>query len=217
LVNWKTWEGGDKTNKKIKIGTSIILITIAFIAVFFTGYQTRTSLLINSATGLGIGVNNENGKLELPNAVIHSTIYVYEYGKLIGVYHHPGVVTQLGMNYTLGKITGYSTSYNMTQYTYNCTYVSIGNQGSLSATSTVLPGEWNRTTGTIHDATYNSFNVTAVFAGTSGTQTADCLGLNFGSATIGTAYTLWGYDTFTEVTGIDSTFTITIEIKVSLS
>jgi hypothetical protein len=170
--------------------------------------------------GLGVGANGNNAegsKLKLPDVTIHSTIYVYEYGKLIATYHHPGVVTTLGMNLTLAKLTGNTTAYNMTQYLYNCTYVSIGNQGTLTSASTVLPGEWNRTTGVQHDCTYNSFNVTSVFSGTTGTQTADCLGLNFGSATIGMAYTLWGYDTFTEVTGIDSTFTITIEIKVALS
>jgi hypothetical protein len=202
--------------KKIMVAIAATLIAIALAGAFVAGYKTRTDIAINSEIGLGIGVNTAEGtQLKLPDATIHSTIYVYQYGKLIHTYHHPGVVTKLGMNLTLCKLTN-NAAYNTTQYSYNIAYMSIGNQGALTSDSTILPGEWNRTTGTIHDATYNQFNITAVFHPDTGPYTADCLGLNFVTG-IGVNYSLWGYDTFTEVTGIDSTFTITIEAKVALS
>jgi hypothetical protein len=46
-----------------------------------------------------------------------------------------------------------------------------------------------------------------------GPYTADCIGLNYDDA----GNNLWGYDTFSEVTGIDDTFTINVEFKVSVS
>jgi hypothetical protein len=204
--------------KKIIATIATIIIALALAGAFIAGYQTRTEITINSATSLGLGVGANGagpGKIQFPDATIHSTIYVYQYGKLVATYHHPGVVTKLGMNLTLCKLTN-NAAYNTTQYSYNIAYVSIGNQGTLTSDSTVLPGEWNRTTGTIHDATYNMFNITAVFHPDTGPYTADCLGLNFITG-IGVNYSLWGYDTFTEVTGIDNTFTVTVEVKVALS
>jgi hypothetical protein len=117
---------------------------------------------------------------------------------------------------TMSKLTGNMTAYNATVYTYNLTYISIGNQGSLSASSTVLPGEWNRTSATMHDNAYNTFNLTATIKPGTGPYTADCIGVNWESG-IAKDLTLWGYDTFAEVTGIDNTFTITIEIQISVS
>lgn len=205
--------------KKITILIATTLILIALASAFIAGYQTHTAITINSNIGLGLGIGATGAKgtqIQFPDATIHSTIYIYEYGKLIATYTHPGSVTKLGMNFTLSKISGSAANYNMTQYAYNATYVSIGNQGTLNTDSTVLPGEWNRTLGTIHDATYNSFNITAVFHPDTGPYTADCLGLNFDSTAL-SLYSLWGYDTFTEVTGIGNTFVITIEVKVALA
>ena len=146
---------------------------------------------------------------------IHSTITITDNGKTILSEYHAGVLTQMGMNITLAKLTGNSTFYNMTTYPMNLTYVSIGDQGSLSSASIVLPGEWNRTTANQHDPVYNSFNLTAVIYPGAGPYTADCLGVNY-EAGIGNN-ALWGYDTFTEVTGITNTFVITLEVKITIS
>jgi hypothetical protein len=149
-------------------------------------------------------------------ASLHSTIYFYKDGELVKSYAHPGVVTNLGKNMTMSKLTGNMTAYNATVYMYNLTYISIGNQGSLSASSTVLPGEWNRTSATMHDNAYNTFNLTATIKPGTGPYTADCMGVNWESG-IAKDLTLWGYDTQPEVTGIDNTFTIAIEIQISVS
>jgi hypothetical protein len=117
------------------------------------------------------------------------------------------------MNVTLGKLTGDSW-YPIVAYLLNTTYISIGNKGTLTQSSVVLPGEWNRTLGTVEDQAYNSFNLTCTFyPDDGGPYTADCIGLNYDDA----GNNLWGYDTFSEVTGIDDTFTINVEFKVSVS
>jgi len=147
---------------------------------------------------------------------IHSTITMTKNGVKVFEQYHAGAITNLGANLTMTKLTGnVSNAYNGTTYNLNLTYISIGNKGTLDASSTVLPGEWNRTAATMHDCVFNGFNLTAVFKGTTGTQTADCLGINYENGIANNA--LWGYDTFTEVTGIDSTFTITIESKVTVA
>jgi len=48
----------------------------------------------------------------------------------------------------------------------------------------------------------------------SGPYTADCIGINCASTGDGN---LVFYDTFTEVTGIDDTFTINIDFKISVA
>lgn len=146
---------------------------------------------------------------------VHATITMYRNGVKVFEQYHAGAPTKLGLNTTFAKLLGVSASYNMTVYNLNITYISIGNKGTLDADSTVLPAEWNRTLATPHDATYNSCNWTAIFHPNTGPYTADCIGLNLESG-IG-INDLMFYDTFTEVTGIDSTFTITVEFKVSAS
>ena len=148
---------------------------------------------------------------------IHCTITMYKDGVKVFEQYHAGAMTTLGFNYTLGKITGNMTEnyYNATSFPMNVTYVSIGDQGTVNAASINLPGEWNKTQGTHHDMLSSSFNVTAVFHPDTGPYTADCIGLCFDD-TIGDG-SLFCYDTFTEVSGIDNTFTITAEFKVSIS
>lgn len=148
------------------------------------------------------------------DTLIHCTINVFQYGTLILSEYHAGVITDLGDNATLVKMFGDS-DYNTTLYSMNATYISIGNQGSLSTSSTVLPGEWNRTAGTVEDENQSWLNITATFYPDSGPYTADCIGLNFES-TVG-VNDLYAYDTFTEVTGIDDSFTINVEFKITYS
>jgi hypothetical protein len=149
---------------------------------------------------------------------IHCTITIEKDGEKILEEYHAGVMTQQGLNQTLGKLTANFTAagYNSTSFPMNITHVCIGNDtGTLGATSINLPNEWNKTAGTHHDKVYNSFNITAVFTGAEASQTADCIGLCYDD-TINDG-SLFCYDTFSEVTGIDSTFTITVEFKVSIS
>jgi hypothetical protein len=129
--------------------------------------------------------------------------------------YHAGAVTKLGLNTTFAKLVGSATFYNITTTLLNVTYVSIGNKGTLDTDSVVLPGEWNRTSATPHDGTYNSCNWTATFYPGAGPYTADCMGINY-EAGIG-QNALFAYDTFAEVTGIDNTFTVVIEFKLSAS
>jgi len=156
----------------------------------------------------------ETGSIPLSFTVgsIHSTITIFKDEVKIFEEYHSGAITKLGLNFTLGKLNGNSW-YNMSQYLLNTTYIGIGNQGTLNSDSVVLPGEWNRTVGTIEDQAYNSFNITCTFYPDAGPYTADCIGLYFHSAN----NCLWGYDIFGEVTNIDDTFTIIVEIKVSAS
>ena len=60
----------------------------------------------------------------------------------------------------------------------------------------------------------SGLNVSCTFY-PSGSQTADCIGLNFGAGA--GSNDLWAYDTFDQVTGIDDTFTINVDFKVTVA
>lgn len=175
--------------------------------------------LVSSQIGLyEINLHINGGiPVDIQSNSIHTTITVTKSGQIIRSEYHAGAVTKLGKNMSFCKWTGNATLYNQTVWSLNLTYMSIGNMGTLNSDSTVLPNEWNRTVAMPHDPDYTNgkLNFTAVFRGTTGTQTADCFGLNYESG-IG-CNALWGYDTFTEVTGIDSAFTITLEMQVSIT
>lgn len=155
--------------------------------------------------------------VDLETTSVHMRIQIWKGNELILDEYHAGAVTDLGDNTTIVKLFGDTTNYNGSQYSLNATFISIGNQGTLDTTSTVLPGEWNRTSGTLEDQVQSQLNITATFyPDAGGPYTADCIGLNLESG-IGNDGNLWGYDTFTEVTGIDNTFTINVEFQVSVS
>lgn len=184
-----------------------IIIVVAAISVLLTilVYPYGTHLFEYGSVHMSFTVGS-----------IHATITMYKDGVKVFEQYHAGAITNLGANLTMTKLTGnVSNAYNGTTYNLNLTYISIGNKGTLDASSTVLPGEWNRTSATMHDCVFNGFNLTAVFHPNTGPYTADCLGVNYEDGIASNA--LWGYDTFTEVTGIDSTFTITIESKVTVA
>jgi len=160
---------------------------------------------------------------------IYVTITATRNGKL--VYYMTGLdpLTNLGLNVTFCKIVGNQTSsnwlYNITQYNENITYVELGYYSyagiAPNSTNTSLIGEFIRTTGSVHAETYNSFNITGVFSGTStqylaGSNSSNCMGIsiNGDGLSIG-SNDLYGYTTFSTITGIDNTFTITCEIEVS--
>ncbi len=155
-------------------------------------------------------------------AKIHARIRIWQYKGtpqevLILDEYHAGVVTDLGDNMTSYKLWGDSDhqygSLNNSAYT---PWISIGNDtGTLASTSTVLPNEWHREVATIDNEaqSYLNFSCTISGADIPGSETADCLGLVFTETD--DANDLYAYDTFTEVSGIDSTFTINIDIQVT--
>ena len=187
----------------IAVGTFAIGVIVC--AVFFMTFGPH---LVNfSGT---VGVDFEAGS-------VHSRIRIWKGDDLVLDEYHAGVVTNLGDNQTLFKLFGDTDmQYGVIPFTDNATFISIGNQGSLSTSSVVLPGEWNRTAGTVEDEAQSQLNITCTFyPDDSGPYTADCIGLNFNATA--SANNLWAYDTFTEVTGIDDTFTINVEFQVSVS
>jgi len=194
-------KGKTKTILLVFIMSALISLSTALCTSF---YFRQIIINMHSGTDFSFQVGS-----------IHTTVTIYKDGELISAQYHAGTVTKLGMNMTMAKMTGNATAYNITQYTLNLTYVSIGNKGTLNTDSTNLPAEWNRTIGYQHNAVYNQFNMTATFTGTTGSQTADCIGINFEGPINGNA--LWGYDSFDEVTGIDSTFTLIFEIQITLT
>jgi hypothetical protein len=144
---------------------------------------------------------------------IHGTIEFYKDGVLLYRFHHPGSVCNLGLNLTMTKLSGYNPAYNITTYTMNTTFVSIGDQGTLNDASTELPGEWNRTTATVVYHAFDRFNVSGTIYPDAGPYTADCFGVNYQAGISNNA--LFCYDTFVQVTGIDDTFTIIINFEIS--
>jgi hypothetical protein len=146
---------------------------------------------------------------------VHATVEFWKDGVLLHSAYHEGAVTNLGLNVTFAKLLGDSTFYNLTQYNLNVTYISIGyNTTNLTPSLTCLPNEWNRTLATPHDATYNSCNWTAVIYPDAGPYNVSCYGVNFQSGIGNNA--LFAYDSYpTLVTGVDNTFTITVEFKIS--
>ena len=160
-------------------------------------------------------LNNGGNSTEVGlTAEVHSRVRMWQYGTLIFDEYNSGLITDIGDNATLMWIFGDS-DYNVDDYLDNATYISIGNEGSLSSASTQLPGEWNRTQGTVEDESQSWLNITCTFyPDSSGPYTADCIGLNWENAGDNN---LWAYDMFTEVSGIDETFTINVEFKVSVA
>ena len=195
-------------NKKlVGIGIAAFSIGVIVCAVFFMTFAPH---LVNLYGTIGINLEARS---------IHSRIRIWKGNQLILDEYHAGVVTDIGDNHTLFWIFGDSAMKPSNgSYMYNVTYISIGNQdgGSLSSSSTQLPGEWNRTSATIEDQTQSQLNLTCTFYPATGPYTADCIGLNWHPLNASNN-NLWAYDTFTEVTGIDDTFTINVEFKVSVS
>lgn len=194
------------TRKKFAASiTASIAVTIIVMTWLFLSYNNVLFLSGN----LNVNVAS--------NTPIHGKVSFYRNGVLVASFVHPGEVTNIGLNYTLYKLFGNSTwQYADLPYLDNATYISIGNQGALSQASTVLPGEWNRTAGTISKNTGQSvLNISCTFYPAAGPYTADCIGLNLNATA--SANNLWAYDTFVEVGGIDDTFTINVEFEVTIS
>lgn len=196
-------------NKHIGFGACLVLIGILFGA--FLTWQISNTLNLYGSVGVMSGVNKKRYE-------VHSRVRIWDGDNLVLDEWNAGVVTDLGDNQTLFKVFGNSSwQYVDIPYLDNATFISIGNDtGTLASTSTVLPNEWNRTAGTISKNTGQSIlNVSTTFYPDAGPNTADCIALNF-NTTLG-ANNMWAYDTFTQVTGIDDTFTINVEFQVTVS
>lgn len=132
---------------------------------------------------------------------IHSTVKQWRWidgaKYLVYSYSHPAALTTIGENFTAAKQTGHAT-WNLTGYNYNVTYIALGHQVGLTTSSTVLPGEWNRTSATFEYIGVGHWNYTASFyPGGSGTTNATSVNWDSG---IGKDQTMWAYDTFTTIT-----------------
>ena len=195
-------------NKRlVGLGIATFSIGVIVCALFFMSFAPQLASLYGN-----VGV-------DLETTSVHCRIRMWRDGVLVFDEYHAGVVTDIGDNHTLYWVFGDSAMKPSNgSYSYNVTYISIGNQdgGSLSTSSTQLPGEWNRTFATIEDQTQSALNLTCTFYPATGPYTADCIGLNWHPLNASNG-NLWGYDTFTEVTGIDDSFEINIEFKVSVS
>lgn len=201
-------------------GIALTMIGVIAGAVAMWNFMPRILALqgyeiISTSSGFQVGSHA---------GIVHMTITIWQYKdtpyeKLILDEYHAGVVTDLGDNMTLYKLWGdidmqYG-SLNSSAYT---PWISIGNDtGTLASTSTVLPNEWHREVATIEDETQSQLNMTCQITGAeiSNTQVADCIGIVL--TNVDDANDLWAYDIFTQVTGIDSTFTINIEFEIQQS
>jgi hypothetical protein len=163
-------------------------------------------LASKNVDSLGVGLTHE----------IHCRIRMWKSGVLVFDEYHAGAVTDIGDNMTIYWESG-DTNFKVgsMDYNWNISHIGIGDQGTLTTASTVLPGEWNRTAITTWDNQIQSTinYTTIIYPDAGGPYTADCIGLYINA----TGNYLWGYDTFTEVTGIDETFTINVEFQVSVS
>lgn len=198
--------GGEKTLRKDLLVVAAVSCLAAVVVTALVIFSVAPTLNVWGHVGVDFEATS-----------VHSRIRVYKDGVLVFSEYHPGVVTNLGDNMTLFKLFGDTDmQYVDIPFTDNATYISIGNQGSLSASSVVLPGEWNRTAGAIDNESQSSLNVSCTFyPDNAGPYTADCIGLNFNATA--SANNLWAYDTFTEVSGIDETYTINVDFSVSVS
>lgn len=188
-------------NKLALFTLTIIAISVLFSAWLLSSIPQKTTLDHASGLKYGLGYN------------VYATITFTQNGKLVYYYSGLDPLTNLGLNLTFAKLTGSST-YNLTTYNMNTTYVSLGNYTSaMNGATTALTGEFVRVSGTIHAQVYNGYNITGTFSGLAGTNSSNCMGVNYASSTIG-QNDLFGYTTFNLVTGIDSTFVITAEIQV---
>ena len=146
---------------------------------------------------------------------VHSSIYQYRWidgvKYLIYTYHHPAALTSIGENFTAMKMSGHATWPYNNEALYNVTFISVGN-GTLSAASTQLADEWNRTDGTFEYLAVGKWNYSTSFY-PSGSGRTNATGLQWKSAGDGN---LWAYDTFTAI-DYTSNDQIDVEWQVDVS
>lgn len=188
-------------NKKLFIGLIVLCGILAISTV--AAVTTRLVLLFPRYFRVEehythIVQDHEQRKLGIE---VHSTLKQYRWidGQryLIYTYSHPGVTTEIGENLTLAKLTGDSL-WNLTDYLNNVTYIALGIDVGLTNASTVLPGEWNRSSSlTPEYIGAGNCNYSYSFY-PSGSGITNATSLNFKSG-IGVTYSMWAYDTFADI------------------
>jgi len=146
-----------------------------------------------------IGPQSDVGQLQWKTE-IHASIRQWRWVDtekyLIFSYNHPAVLTSIGENLTCGKLTG--AVFPVADYLYNVTFIALGDDNGLSAASTVLPSEWNRSSSlTPEYLGVGHFNLSFSFY-PSGSGTTNATSLNWKTG-IGTDDCMWCYDTFATI------------------
>lgn len=183
----------------LAVGLSFAFVTLLMVLISPVHFLFHENITNKNSLGLNV----------------YATITFVKNGKILYYFSGLDPLTNLGLNLTFAKLTGSST-YNLTTYKMNTTYVSLGNYTTaMNGATTALSGEFVRVLGTIHAQVYNGFNITGTFDSSNlfGTNSSNCMGLNYEGSTIG-MNDLFGYTTYALVTGIDSSFVITAEIQV---
>lgn len=119
----------------------------------------------------------------------------YQGNDLVCIEEIGSTLTDIGKKYTVMKLTGNLSHSLIADFLYNLTYIALGTDEGLTASSTVLPNEWNRTLG--HQElldTEKAFNLTATIY-PSGSGSTNSTSINWKSG-IGTASSMWCYDDF---------------------
>jgi len=218
------------TDKKIIV--SIFAIAVCVCALAWSGYTAYSLTLqyntlviqhnalvdqYNQLIEYLFSLNSGEGASSIgQKSLVHMRIQIWDGDVLVLDEYCSGVVTDLGDNMTLYKWFGDADmQYESLAHNVNCSWISIGNQGTLTSASTQLPGEWNRTTLAVDNEHQSYLNASCTFyPDDQGPYTADCIGINCASSGDGN---LVYYDTFTEVTGIDEDFTINVDFKITES
>jgi hypothetical protein len=185
-----------------KASFTVLLVLSLFMVTYFSPFNNRFPIAPSSnSPKYGLSYN------------VYATITVTENGKLLFYWAGLDPLTNLGLNLTCAKLSG-SNSYNLTTYNLNTTFVVLANYTTItpSASSVVLQNEWIIVSGVIHAQVYNGYNVTGSFSGFTGTNSTNAFGLCYENGLGNNA--LFGYTIFNLITGIDNTFTFTIEIQI---
>jgi hypothetical protein len=119
----------------------------------------------------------------------------YQGNDLVCIEEIGSTLADIGKKYTVMKLTGNLSHSLIASFMYNLTYIALGTDEGLTASSTVLPNEWNRTLANqeLLD-TEKAFNLTATIY-PSGSGSTNSTSINWKSG-IGTANSMWCYDTF---------------------
>jgi hypothetical protein len=184
-------------------GVGVCCVVVALVAVLFVAGVFLSGVVEVSHRGFEFGVN------------VFASVKFERGGKVVYYFSGLDPLTNLGLNLTFAKLTGNFTSgHNSTTYILNATGITLGYCTSgPNASSTILDTEFARNgSAYLHDKVYNGYNLTSVFTGFTGTNSSNCMGVNYGGS--GKQNDLFGYSTFSTVSGIDSSFTITCEIQV---
>lgn len=127
---------------------------------------------------------------------VQCTVYHYRNGILMNVFGDTEVLTNIGKNFTAFKISGDLDWIHAGYMLYNVTFLGWGDQGSLSASSVILPNEITR-----YDVKANftyislgKWNYTAYWKPAS-SGNVDCVGLYWHSS----GNNLFCYDVFGQV------------------